>query len=499
MGLAMVFTIWCLGLAVPYRLPLAAIAMSCIFIVYAFFEWTRIPGKLKTTWTALRLTLKSLALAKFLFLTIFLLIAIPNYGVSPQLNSALHRSICFAMFFVMFLLEIGPSRVFKWLETVSKFLTVAFTITACVGLYKYYISFKGVYIFYSAGDEGVWTRFTTSLVRDYNMYALGCIIGYLAAIGLSIKSRALRWPILGIMLTNIVLAGSRRGIILLLILALVYCFSCIKDAIKTKSFAALTPTAGLVLAMLAIQPISAAFHKIFPASSKEKIAEILGFDYGIVAAHFPVLAFRYETIWNTNADLRQIRAKYATGDDKNSTDIKTLLDPDGGKQEPEGELPAFNNNDNKQSPARNFNPSDGFRLGRYRYALDLFSSYTLGEKLFGGGFAYHKLFEVYFSESETIQPTGIDYPHQPFLSVLLFSGIFGLVVFSLSLFSICFYRHHLTSKWFWSAFSVYFFCFFSMDIPFTYYLFSFFWTLPIVLGQINHSEISSGNGHSNHL
>ena len=66
----------------------------------------------------------------------------------------------------------------------------------------------------------------------------------------------------------------------------------------------------------------------------------------------------------------------------------------------------------------------GPRIVRWKYALELYSDYTVLEKIFGSGFDYIEKFRRRFSETKEF-----DYPHNIFLSVLLYSGIFGFILF----------------------------------------------------------------------
>ena len=79
------------------------------------------------------------------------------------------------------------------------------------------------------------------------------------------------------------------------------------------------------------------------------------------------------------------------------------------------------------------------RIDRWKYALELFEDYTIPEKVFGSGFDYLQKFRKEFSEAKEF-----DYPHNVFLSVLLYSGIMGLLVFLWLICDSC--KYYLTSK-----------------------------------------------------
>lgn len=79
------------------------------------------------------------------------------------------------------------------------------------------------------------------------------------------------------------------------------------------------------------------------------------------------------------------------------------------------------------------------RIDRWKYALKLYGDYTIPEKVFGSGFDYLQKFGKEFLETK-----GFDYPHNILLSVLLYSGIIGLLVFFWLIFET--FKYYLKSK-----------------------------------------------------
>ena len=65
------------------------------------------------------------------------------------------------------------------------------------------------------------------------------------------------------------------------------------------------------------------------------------------------------------------------------------------------------------------------RTDRWIYAIELYNEYTVFEKIFGGGFDYLYKFKDEFQKRSKQE---FDYPHNIFLSTLLYSGLFGLAV-----------------------------------------------------------------------
>ena len=65
------------------------------------------------------------------------------------------------------------------------------------------------------------------------------------------------------------------------------------------------------------------------------------------------------------------------------------------------------------------------RKGRWKYAFLLFSGYSLSGKLFGNGFSYLSRFGEKFNGSSHTY----EYPHNPLISALLYSGIVGAGIY----------------------------------------------------------------------
>lgn len=110
----------------------------------------------------------------------------------------------------------------------------------------------------------------------------------------------------------------------------------------------------------------------------------------------------------------------------------------------------------------------GPRIDRWRYAFYLyFNEYTITQKFFGAGFNYTKKFARKFHPDDTNRD--FDYPHNPFLSVLLYSGLLGLIVY-LWFFAKTLYLYYIYRKEYWLLGLVFlvafFYSFFSSNSPF---------------------------------
>ena len=130
------------------------------------------------------------------------------------------------------------------------------------------------------------------------------------------------------------------------------------------------------------------------------------------------------------------------------------------------------------------------RLARWEFAFQIFTKeYNWKQKVFGGGFNYLNWFGYFFLKDKKIS----DYPHNPFLSVLLYSGVIGLLIYLFFIFKAFYYyisyfkEYYLMSIFFLITF---FFSFFSAGSPFDPPIMGFFVILPFFMHQIiNNDEI----------
>lgn len=125
----------------------------------------------------------------------------------------------------------------------------------------------------------------------------------------------------------------------------------------------------------------------------------------------------------------------------------------------------------------------GPRVDRWRYATHLFmNEYSFTQKLLGGGFTYTIKFARKFHPDEPQRD--YDYPHNPFLSVLLYSGIIGLIVY-LWFLGFALYLYYTYRKEYWLFGLIYivtfFYSFFSSNSPFDPTFFGVMSVLPYLI------------------
>lgn len=130
------------------------------------------------------------------------------------------------------------------------------------------------------------------------------------------------------------------------------------------------------------------------------------------------------------------------------------------------------------------------RTNLWQFAWELYTKeYNWVQKIFGNGFNYLNWYGYYFYSDK--QRT--NWPHNPFLSVLLYSGIIGLVLYFFLLFKvIAIYLNYIKEYYllflFWGI--TFFFSFFSANSPFSPPIMGFFMTLPFFVDYIHKKDKS---------
>ncbi len=129
------------------------------------------------------------------------------------------------------------------------------------------------------------------------------------------------------------------------------------------------------------------------------------------------------------------------------------------------------------------------RLLRWQFAWQIFNKeFNWKQKIFGGGFNFLNWYGFYFLKDKTLS----DYPHNPFLSILLYSGIVGLILYLFLLYKVFYYylkyikEYYLFLIFFLITF---FFSFFSGSSPFDPPIMGFF----ILLSFFFHSSHKNNN------
>jgi hypothetical protein len=125
---------------------------------------------------------------------------------------------------------------------------------------------------------------------------------------------------------------------------------------------------------------------------------------------------------------------------------------------------------------------------RWNFAYKIFNlEYNTRKKIFGGGFNFLNWSGYYFLNDKT----AADYPHNPLISVLLYSGIIGLIIYLILLFQIFnYYFSYFKTYYVFSTFFLiaFFFTFFSGGSPLDPPVMGFFVILALLINYVHQKE-----------
>jgi len=134
-------------------------------------------------------------------------------------------------------------------------------------------------------------------------------------------------------------------------------------------------------------------------------------------------------------------------------------------------------------PTKNIFEDD--RIVRWQFGLQIFAKeYNWSKKLLGGGFDHLNWYAFHFLKDKTKS----DWPHNPFISIMLYSGIFGLIFYLYFLYKVFFYYLKYSKEYpllFIFFIITFFFSFFSGSSPFDPPIMGFFSILPFFIHSIH--------------
>jgi hypothetical protein len=124
------------------------------------------------------------------------------------------------------------------------------------------------------------------------------------------------------------------------------------------------------------------------------------------------------------------------------------------------------------------------RILRWNFAWQIFTSeYSWSKKIFGGGFNFLNWYGFYFYNDKAKN----DYPHNPLLAILLYSGVLGLCLYLILLSKVFYYfwKYVKGNEILYIFFIItFFFSFFSSGTPFDPPLMGFFVILSFLMRDI---------------
>ena len=304
------------------------------------------------------------------------------------------------LFLVMSIIK-DEKTVLNFISIFAKIYVSIVLFVSVLAAIKFWLILKGVQLNFLLHDEKY--PYGTSLSFDYNFYTVAIYLAFLFMLWFRSDIFSKKWKVLNYIgfaaiTTNIFYTGSRRGLI---ILSVLLAFQFIFSLLQLKQFA--LKKEKLIIPMIGVAVFVSQIYLLFFSSYEVRMyaGKAIGVYGKPYKKEVTAIAFRYLTLINPTADYKEM---YHTMWPKAENEGNQISTPD---------LPYEKT-------------TYGSRTERWKYGLSLFSNeYSWPQKMFGNGFQYLKKFAIRF---KVIQFNPYDYPHSPFISALLYSGIIGLLV-----------------------------------------------------------------------
>ena len=433
-----VLCIWLflIRIAIPYAKYFFVPYFICFF-AYAIIKTILVREKKKFLSNYFRIFLSFLFLCVFFVIGVLLSSRLDFYFLKEGL--AMFVLICIG---IMAFIFVENEDDFKSFTRIFMKQFIAFCIIICFfSLVKLFFLLRGVKFGFLCDPNGLYPK-GTSLVLDYNFFALVNILGIVTASFLLIRERStghsalLQLLVFGLIF-NVMFSTSRRGIIVLtlmiLFLFIIFLFGWL--AKKGTWMATLSGKLRLVfIFFFSFIFLLIIFLSQRPFHTRSSLYYSLGFDRSSGRELCYVCAVRYFTIiepqFKDAAKDQYFERFRKTGQIGGLNKIfeinkkTTVLYPEDSLRSniPKEQKEADYFSDILNDPDNRFS---GGRLQRINFGIKIFSEhYSTLKKIIGGGFDYLWDFGHEFYQRNDNR-FFFDYPHNPVLSAFLYSGILG--------------------------------------------------------------------------
>lgn len=395
------------SLMVPYGALLFAPSLF-LFAIYFFltrrsFDWPKMPW-----WLILVAFFYLLGLAQ----------SEKFYGLNRF--GLLNLLSCFGFGFAVWNICTDHATIRLLLKKTYTYILYAVALLSIAGMIKSHLYFLGIQI--NVLWQGGIYPWGTNLVVNYNNNALACILGIIAGIRV-IKDKSNKWDILlcSILMLpiayNWLVAGSRRGILFLLLCVVVAIPLFIILLMKGKlgisqnfKLPMLIWGGTLALSLIALL----AFKQLDPEERRDLVRNSI-YNEDLFTQETTIILSRYYSLVNKKSDKDELHTKL--------WGKKKVISFQGGKG---GQITEV------EEKIEGVDDAYGSRVDKYKLAMEILKSYNWKQWIIGDGFDYVQVFQNKF-----MKPRGYDYedyPHNFYLSGLLYSGVLGLlalIIFSL--------------------------------------------------------------------
>jgi hypothetical protein len=433
-----VLCIWLflIRIAIPYEKYVFVPYFLCFF-AYTIFKTTQIEDKRTFVKNYLR------TFPAFLLICLFFLIGLllsSRYDFY-FLKEGLAMIVLISLGIMAFIFIVNEDDCKSFTRIFMNQFMVFCVIICFLSFIKLFFLLRGVKFGFLSDSTGMYPN-GSSLVIDYNFYSLVSILGIVTAAFLLVKEKSgtrsvlLQLLIFGL-IYNVLFSTSRRGIaILTLVVAILLIIFLFGWMAKKGTWIAIL-SGKLKFAFLILFSFSFFFVLFLsqrPFHSRSSLYIKMGFDrttgkdllymcavryYTIIEPQFQNTAMdRYFEMFNKTGQIGDLNRIFEINRQKKGF---TSLDSLRLGIQKELKTDAYLNGI-LYDPENRFS---GGRLQRINYGLKIYSErYSLPKKIAGGGFDYLWDFGNEFYK-KNLNRFYFDYPHNPVLSALLYSGILG--------------------------------------------------------------------------
>lgn len=160
-------------------------------------------------------------------------------GVLYQLNKSEIRNIAFIFVLLLVIGPITTQELNKFIDKLARFMSITIPIVSLFSLYKLSLLNKGIYLDFLFRSNGRYPS-GTSLITDYNMFSLGIFVGLILIIRNYFITNSTFMEIYYLICINIVvltllLTGSRRAFVVLVIVLIYFTIVSIKKLKTSKN------------------------------------------------------------------------------------------------------------------------------------------------------------------------------------------------------------------------------------------------------------------------
>ena len=332
----------------------------------------------------------------------------------------------FVLMFLFYIIINSKEKFNTFFHFFKIFLYITVFITSILAILKFNLEFSGVYFDFLRTNYDKYYPVGSTLIIDYNFFSLINIICFVFIVFDLLRANLSKRKIIYLQLllffiyNNVFFSSSRRGWILLMLVNVAFLLVSVYNIFfKKLKFKIPYLYFGLIFSFTSL------FFLFFRTSHQfqDKILTTLNYDKEYFNFEINRISNRYLTIFFPNKTI-QLTNPYlngeSTGTVKESTSVPSTSISQNTDVKKEDKI-------NIKTVLSDTNNLSGNRMIRIKYAFHIFKESSLFSQIFGSGFDYMILFGHHFFTKNHL-PFHYDYPHNPFLSSLLYGGVTGLLI-----------------------------------------------------------------------